>query len=413
MQKIQLLFKTIFRTNKTRQVTGEGKMLYLESIRGLAALSVVWAHILATYIPAAMVGPGYNVTGRGTTFSSLFYGFPFGFTEAGHFAVVLFFTLSGFVLSYKYFKTKNIGELQKQAAKRYFRLAIPVFATVMVSWVLISNGAFSHTAKIVEITGSPEAGRIFNFAPTLWSALYDATIGVLVNGSTQYNPVLWTMPVEFIGSFVLFGFLTLVGGLRYRWIFYIASVVLLNHSYYTCFILGAVLADIATNTKLIERVREKVSVVYMYTTLLIVTLMASFPYPDQGADGQRFQTIPFPGVDAGTSYVLWHFVAAFLLLSIILVRKEIQSILSTRALVFIGGLSFSLYLTHYLVLHSLGDTTFVYLSHNLSLGLSAAIAAILVVVVTMFVSIVWKKYVDDMSVQVSRSMARILLQSSK
>lgn len=413
MQKIQLLFKTIFRTNKTRQVTGEGKMLYLESIRGLAALSVVWAHILATYIPAAAVGPGYVQEGKNSFFASIFYGFPLGFTESGHFAVVLFFTLSGFVLSYKYFQTHNIGELQKQAAKRYFRLAIPVFATVMVSWVLISNGAFSNTIKIAAITGSPEAGKIFNFSPTLWNALYDATLGVLVGGHVQYNPVLWTMPVEFIGSFVLFGFLTLVGGLRYRWLFYLASTLFLNSSYYTCFILGAILADMAINTSFIQWTREKVSVVYVYTTLVVVALLASFPYPDQGADGERFQTIPFPGVDAGTSYVLWHFIAAFLLLGIILVRKEIQSILSTRALVFIGGLSFSLYLTHYLVLHSLGDTTFVYLSHNLSLGLSAAIAAILVVVVTMFVSIAWKKYVDDMSVQVSRSMARILLQSSK
>lgn len=386
-------------------------MLYLESIRGLAALSVLWAHILATYFPTAEVGPGFGVDNKYPLITSLFYGFPLGFTGAGHFAVVLFFTLSGFVLSYKYFQTHSTVELQKQAAKRYFRLAIPVFAIVMVSWVMVSNGAFANTSKVAEITGSPEAGRIFDFAPTLWNALYDATIGVLVNNNTQYDPVLWTMPLEFIGSFVLFGFLMLVGKLRYRWAFYIVAVIFLNHSYYTCFILGAVLADIATNTKFIQHVREKVSALYVYIVLIAVAAIASFPYPDKGATGQRFQTIPFPGVDPGLSYILWHFLAAFLLLWVILVRKEIQNFLSAKVLVFLGGISFSLYLTHYLILHSLGDTLFVTFSDKLGVGRSAVISAVAVVAVTLVVSVVWKRYVDDVSVRVSRSMASVLLRT--
>lgn len=387
-------------------------MLYLESIRGLAALSVLWAHILATYIPVASVGPGSIADNKHNFLVTLFYGIPFGFTASGHFAVVLFFTLSGFVLTYKYFQTHAISELQKQAAKRYFRLAIPVFFIVMTSWVMVSAGLLSNTAKIVAITGSPEAGRVFNFIPTFWSALYDATFGVLVNGNVQYNPVLWTMSIEFIGSFVLFGLITVIGNMKYRWIFYIFSIIFLNHSYYTCFILGAILADASTNTNLIQQIREKVSPVYVYVALACVAALASFPYPDRGADGQKFHTIIFPGVDPVLSFQIWHFIAAALLLLIILTRKEIQALLSIRPFVFIGGISFSLYLTHYLILHSLGDTIFVKMVQHYGVNRSTFVAATSTLVVTLIVSVIWKKYVDDMSVKVSRSLAKILLQSS-
>lgn len=391
----------------------DGKMLYLESIRGLAALAVVWAHILATYFPSATVGPGLVPVRSHHILITLFYGLPFGFSASGHFAVVLFFTLSGFVLTYKYFQTQRMAELQKQAAKRYFRLAIPVFCTVILAYVLISSGAMASTAKVAVLTGSPEAGRIFAFVPTFWSALYDATIGVLVNGNAQYNPVLWTMSIEFIGSFVIFGFVALTGKLRYRWLFYAAALIFLNHSYYACFIIGAILADAITNTTLISWLRARAHPIYAYAALVGVVVLASFPYPDQGAYGARFHMLAIPGMDPVQAFQIWHFIAAAILLLIILVRREIQNVLNMRPLVFIGGISFALYLTHYLILHSLGDSLFVAMSTHVGVGRAAAVAVVATVTVTLVVSIFWKKYVDDMSVKVSRKMAHILLTEKK
>lgn len=396
---------------KKEKPVDSGKMLFLESVRGLAALSVVWAHILATYFPSASVGPGIVADGKYHILTKLFYGLPFGFTDSGSFAVVLFFTLSGFVLTYKYFQTQQLVELQKQAAKRYFRLAIPVFCTVFFAYILLANGAMINTHRVAEITQSPEAGRIFNFSPTFWDAMNDATVGVLVNNNTKFDPVLWTMPIEFIGSFVIFGFIALIGRIRKRWIFYMASLILLNQSYYVCFVLGAILADILVNTNLVKWVRDNVKAVYVYTVLILVAIVASFPYPDQGASGQHFHMPVIPGLGIIQSFQIWHFIAAAVLLFIVLTRKEIQGVLSNRILVFFGGISFALYLVHYLILHSLGDSIFIGLISSHGRVYSAVIAAIATVLVTVVVSAVWKKYIDDMSVRVSRYMAQVLLKS--
>jgi peptidoglycan/LPS O-acetylase OafA/YrhL len=193
--------------------TDSGKLNYLESIRGIAACAVVLAHLLATYYPGATGDSSAPHTGEGTA-AEWFFGLPLGFMVSGSFAVIVFFTLSGFVLTYKYFQKHNQKDLHRQAAKRYFRLAIPIFCIVVVAYLLIANGAMSNVHAVAQLTGSLEAARIFDFAPNLPQALYDATIGVLVDKNVVFNPVLWTMSVELIGSFVVFGLAALIGNLN-------------------------------------------------------------------------------------------------------------------------------------------------------------------------------------------------------
>jgi peptidoglycan/LPS O-acetylase OafA/YrhL len=88
----------------------------------------------------------------------------------------------------------------------------------------------------------------------------------------------------------------------------------------------------------------------------------------------------------------------------------VQQFLSARPLVWLGSLSFAIYLTHTLVLYSLGTWLFAKLwDAKLGIYYSAGISGIVVVIVTLGVAVFWKKYIDDMSVRVSRSMAGVLL----
>jgi peptidoglycan/LPS O-acetylase OafA/YrhL len=398
------------RTSSKVKSTDSGKLSYLESIRGIAACAVVFAHLLATYYPGASGDSNAPHIGA-NTLATWFYGLPFGFTTSGSFAVIIFFTLSGFVLTYKYFQNHRQKDLQRQAAKRYFRLAIPIFFTVIIAYLLIANGAMSSVHTVAQMTGSPEAGRIFAFDPTLPQAFYDATIGVLVNKSTIFNPVLWTMSVELIGSFVVFGLAALLGNLNKRWIIYIGAVVALSHSYYVCFLLGMILADLVHTTKFVSYVRDKVSKVYIYGLLIIVAVLASFPDPlSINIGGTFFDHLLVPEVSSYFVFQSWQFLAAFVLLGIILVRPELQRILSNRILVFVGSISFAVYLTHYLVLHSIGDSLYVAMRNSAhGPNTAAAVAMAVTIIVTLTVSIFWKKYIDDMSVRVSRRAASALL----
>jgi peptidoglycan/LPS O-acetylase OafA/YrhL len=219
------------------------------------------------------------------------------------------------------------------------------------------------------------------------------------------------MSVELIGSFVVFGLAALIGNLNKRWIIYIGAVIALSHSYYVCFVLGMILADLVHTTKFIDYVRNEVSKFYVYGLLIIVTVLASFPEPISiDVSGTFYEHLLVPGASPFFVFQQWQFFSAFVLLGIILIRPELQRLLSNKILVFVGGISFAVYLTHYLVLHSLGDWSYVLMRDSSHGPNSAAlVAAIVTVVVTLFVSIFWKKYIDDMSVRVSRHVADILL----
>lgn len=394
--------------NKKEFQTSDGKLLYLEAIRGIAALAVVFAHIITLYFPYPDVSPGAASPGS-SLLNSLLFGFPLGFLIAGHFSVIVFFILSGYVLTYRYYQTKDPKELQKQAAKRYFRLAIPVFATVMVAYFMISLGMMEYKDQALAITGSLRAEPLFILSPDFGNALYTALIGVFANSSVDYNPVLWTMPIELVGSFVIFGIALLVGKLRYRWLFYLGAIVVLSQTYYVGFILGLVLADVYHNTKIIEWSRRVLNRFYIAVLMGIILVLASIPMPWTSAGG-LLDIVTLSFVDGTSNIKAAHYVGAFLLLFLVISVRGFQKVLSLRPFVWIGSLSFAIYLLHFLVLYSLGTWLFVVLwDIRPNIYFAAGISGFVVIAVTLLASMAWKKYIDDMSVSVSRAVARVLL----
>ncbi len=386
-----------------------GKLNFLESVRGLAALAVLFTHVIVTYFPNSR-GLQFGAPGGSELISRLFYGLPLGFMVSGNFAVVVFFVLSGFVLTYKFFQSGNPKDLHKQAAKRFLRLAIPIFFAVVISYIFISSGATSSIVKVMAMQGLPETARtVLNFSPTMTDAIYNATIGVILNKNAQYNPVLWTMSIEFFGSYIVLGLAAFMLSVKKRWIFYIGALIFLSNTYYACFILGMLLADIVNNTKFVEFVRDNVSKVYIYGTLVIVWVLACFPRPTVDIAGTMYKNLLFPGFGPFYIFNLWQFSAAFMLMAIILVRPEIQKLLSFRPLVVLGGLSFSLYLTHYLILHTIGDWLYVNIRPTYGISIAVIGAVFSTIIISIAVSFVWKKYIDDMSVSVSRQFAKYIL----
>jgi peptidoglycan/LPS O-acetylase OafA/YrhL len=122
-----------------------------------------------------------------------------------------------------------------------------------------------------------------------------------------------------------------------------------------------------------------------------------------------YKNLLFPGFGPFYIFNLWQFSAAFMLMAIILVRPEIQKLLSFRPLVVLGGLSFSLYLTHYLILHTIGDWLYVNIRPTYGISIAVIGAVFSTIIISIAVSFVWKKYIDDMSVSVSRQFAKYIL----
>ncbi len=172
-----------------------------DALRGLAALSVVMAHVL-NYSPAGMIDP---LAHPGVVL--------WEFAANGHFAVLIFFTISGFVLSYPYFVGGKTGhDLALDALNRMPRLMIPVFITGMLCYGI---QAFSD-----EITGGVQLapfsspGWIERWDVEGWSFVRTAQFLLTqvffgYSEAETININLWTMPIEFAFSFFVFGIVAL------------------------------------------------------------------------------------------------------------------------------------------------------------------------------------------------------------
>jgi len=167
-----------------------------DALRGIAAVAVVLAHLL-NYRPAAMGNPFDH-------WSAPFW----SFAANGHFAVLIFFAISGFVLSYPYFiGAKGQRHLMIDTVNRMPRLLIPVFVTGLLCFVIQLMALRIVGTEQLTAFGDPawitrwnvegwDIARVVEFLLTRVFLLYSETDTINVN--------LWTMPVEFAFSLLVF-----------------------------------------------------------------------------------------------------------------------------------------------------------------------------------------------------------------
>jgi len=68
--------------------------------------------------------------------------------------VCLFFVLSGYILTLRFYADGDPLVFQAAAVRRYVRLVLPVFVSVMFAWVLLVTGAYSnHSAASLGAAG--------------------------------------------------------------------------------------------------------------------------------------------------------------------------------------------------------------------------------------------------------------------
>ena len=214
------------RKKKFRHATAEG-------LRGFAALNVVLCHFVAHFMPNLLsrnyphMFPNPQSPRDDTLvfkiaqspLVSLFY--------SGHFAVSIFFALSGYVLAlpwhqngvHQSLQSSSLGDKhegdtiqgQMQAYRtirrrlwgRFLRLHIPAAASMAFAYALQLAGAYNSrkTNLRPEITAH-HWERIPGNVP--FAKVVQALLGgELLLGTVEVNPVLWTLKLEFWGSVVL------------------------------------------------------------------------------------------------------------------------------------------------------------------------------------------------------------------
>jgi len=360
---------------------------------------VVGYHFLLAFYVYAFYGPG-NGTPAHTHIESGAYGFPLMAFLSGTFAVSLFFLLSGFVLSIGFFKKKDGAVVKGLAIKRYPRLMLPALTSVLLCYVPMKLG-LSHVARAAAITHSGWLALQWTAVPHLFTAIKEGTWGIFTNGASAYNNVLWTMTTEFFGSFLVFGFLLLFAGSRYRWVLYGLIGLMTFNTWLIGFIVGMVFADLYS----MGIIKQKVRGIGMLAVLALGIFMGG--YPIGGVKGTIYEYITLPYITQIDNMVLHLALGASLVVFAVLSTKQVTDMLNSKPISGLGRYTFSLYLTHIPVLFTVTTALFIFFQRHMGYNRSV-LSAIAVSVPLLWVSTwLFEKYVDAPAIGFARYIAEV------
>ncbi len=357
-------------------------MPFMDGLRGLAAFLVVLHHFTLAFAP-----PFAEISAKMSQLAKIGYEIPVGLLiVSGDFAVSIFFVISGFVLSYKFFTTQQPQVAISGAIRRYFRLMPTVLVTALLSYLILATGHY-YNIPAAKITGSVHWLAASWIGPAhFWVAVKLALFDAFFTGRNilTYNNVLWTMQIEFWGSMLVFAFLAMFGKLRWRGLVYLVLALALLDTYYFAFILGLILSDLAVHEHQMER-----RLAHPYFGILALAFGLVFGLAPQAA-------------------ICVHVAGAALVLSSILLIPQLRSLLSMGPFKYLGRVSFALYLVHLSVLASLGCLVFLWCYPHVGYLYSVVAGFIASMLVTFPLAELLTRYVDTPAVRRSGRLYRYI-----
>ncbi|KAI9053985.1 hypothetical protein LZ554_002929 [Drepanopeziza brunnea f. sp. 'monogermtubi'] len=342
---------------------------WLDGVRGVAALEVYVFHTIScwrTIFPAFGAQPDQMSLIQLPVIRTLFV--------TGGCAVCVFFVLSGYVLTYKSLRWMRAGQTQhvypsvaSSMFRRGFRLYLP---PILLTFVEMLATRVGYTPPL-NFDFVPEA----SFGAALLDWLKETCYLVIpyynfipaIQGFVihpKYDPVIWTIPLEFYGSFTVYLLLLLVvrvpsNGTRMALVAMFAVMSMFLGSWNSfCFAMGMLLADY--NLAQEEDGTMPVLKPSKHSKLLIFVFVvalyfAGFPtlsyeeahrYPMPGYETMR-KLIPISLNMEDHARWWWSFAGVSLLFCISQL-PALKSVFESNLCQYLGKIAFSLYLVHQL-----------------------------------------------------------------
>jgi len=376
------------------------KINYLDGLRGVAAINVMIMHFFIILVPAMIYSD--RMPSHMGNLEHIFSSTPLGLIGAGNFSVCIFFVLSGYVLTQKYFINRDKKIIISGAMRRYIRLFVPVLAVTILSFLMASTGVFHYYIETVMVSGNNNYDNYWTFTPDIVDAVKQAVWGSFFTGDDTYNPVLWTMTTEFYGSMLVFAMALMFGVQRNRWTFYLAASVLFFNSYYFAFIIGMGLAD-TFNSKT-SRFKADNKMIDNKIILSVILFSGLFlgSYPVGTVTNDSLYAFLNNGLFE-IPKLTYHILGAGMIMFVLLNSRWLQQIFSSPVPVFLGKISYSLYLIHFLIISSFTCALFLALHPILPYWTAAFISCFLSVLLIIPLSYLFYKYVDMTGVELSKT----------
>jgi peptidoglycan/LPS O-acetylase OafA/YrhL len=362
----------------------------LDGLRGLASLNVCLNHFVAAFLPAALGGlyPGSFSANDGRFPIPAALNWPFSnLLYSGHFAVLVFFVLSGYVLALP-FHHGDPERLRQRILSRWLRLSLPIAISVSLAYAIYILGMF-HNKAAAAAAQSPWLDGYYQQGITVLSAIRQALYGTLLLGDAQLNGPLWTLRYELLGSLLLLAVLIIAPPKRTLMLSLATMMALLPTAsrpetlYLWIFFAGAALPAIQLPRRILP-------------TLAILGLTLG-SYDERFGLFQHLPYIFFGKKD------FYNAIGAIALIAAI-AQGYGSSLLNRRPFQWLGQISFGLYLVHFPLLCSLG--CWVYLFHS-----GSAIWLVAVLIIYLGASLVvahgFSRSVDRWSISTAHALTRM------
>jgi peptidoglycan/LPS O-acetylase OafA/YrhL len=393
---------------------------YLDGLRGTAAFFVFIHHTIIDWYPRLSIGYGTGPNPADIAANQWFWQrFPFRIVYSGRGMVAIFFVISGYVLSYKALRlmrggNAKAGELMDTLAsstfRRGMRLFLPCAASTFMSLLMTRAGWYVHDPRRINLIPDKMAGSFWIQFWDWWHSL--VTMSNPFRNVSGHQPIwgplydghLWTIPIEFRGSLVVFlvcvGVARMAPGWRLATLIGI-TVYSMQQTYWEIFLFigGIAFADLhfyraeaaesaadlplgspgranpglLTNlallaTALPRRAYAHFSARHSLPTKLLrlvvpfgVALFAThiLCFPDEQAHlapgyGWMHALTPQPMVALGLTQRFWLCLGAVLLIAILECTAYLRRVFESALAQYLGRISFALYACHGMVLYTMG-----------------------------------------------------------
>jgi peptidoglycan/LPS O-acetylase OafA/YrhL len=354
---------------------GSGQITELQSLRGIAAATVMIGHCLISYGPSALlIGLSELLNGRA--------------------AVAVFFVLSGYVLTC----SLQRGRFDRDAILGFYvRRGFRLYPAI---WVASAFGLAYLFALHWQIPPD-RAGPLIqqSFRADRFDTLHIVTS--IAGLTTFIIPQLWTIFIEIVASIAMPG-IAFVALYRRHWfpcvlgVALLASLTIPNTYYHVTlylidFVVGAGLAIPGLAMRLFQNAPARLLV-----SLGLVMLACT-----------RFLPLDYWGPTAN----LLELAAATLIIGALIGANEKVYLFRSRVLRFLGDISYSLYLLHFVVLCTVVKL-FTLLQWASGTSVSIYVLAVLATCVTSTITIIlaWLSYVyvEEPGIKLGKRLLRFL-----
>lgn len=316
---------------------------YLDGIKVIMCFLVMLAHYYMAYLPNGYIGYGsaYAESEKAAVFIGAL---PVSLFVNTSLELYVFFGLISMITAIAFYRAGNqLKFLEKQFMKRYFRFVIPVAAAILLTYGLNEMGVLQFDA-VYHISDSTWNLAIKPADVSVWKALYIAFLESFFVQSTGILSTLWCLSIIFIGSFLTYGFLAIMGNSKKRYMVYIAGALLfIPCPQYAVFLAGIVCGDFFVHH--LEHI--KMNGIKRELTALAIFL-----------SGIAIGIIPSIFVSPPFTLEYTYATGTLLLLFGIMMSDKAQRLLSCKILVKQAKYSFSFLLVQFLVLYGVSSWIF-------------------------------------------------------